>query len=168
MSVWNYLSEAKGHACEFVSLGMDRESELPQLQQVIRAEQASVDGFINDNHHIILKVVQATPSKRLPLIRRVAKDLELEQLMLVLGGWQHCRKAVQAYIWMEENEFNFRGGMSYRMGTAIHGDFYSRIKAEPVSKWPFQWGQSPYKGERSRSEVYDVIDYDDIMDTFKP
>lgn len=168
MSAWTYRSEAIGHLWEFITLGHERQEGRALLYEAIHGDEARLDSFLTEHKPLILDLVEATPSRRGPMLRRMSGKRPLEEMALILGSWQHCRKAVRAFDWISETGSNFIAGNPYRVETARKGVLYDQIRAQKISKWPFQWGKSPYKGERSRVDSWEVSDFDEMMDNFDP
>lgn len=168
MSEWTYRGESIGHLWEFVSLGHEKQEGRVLLYGAIYENEARVDGFLIEHRPLILDLVEATPSRRGPMLRRMSGKRPLEEMALILGAWQHCRKAVRAFDWISETGSNFVAGNPYRVETSRKGVLYDQIRAQKISKWPFQWEKSPYKGERSRVDSWEVSDFDEMMDNFDP
>jgi len=168
MSLWNYRSEAIGHVWELVSLGCERPDDCKQLYEVALDDPKSIDTFIAENKGLILDIVLATPSRRKSMLRRMAEGDSLAEFALILGAWQHCRKAVLSYDWLQENDGRFTPGQPYRVATASQGQLFTELRARRWTKWPFQWGKSPFPGEKSRRDPYDAPDYNEMMDKYDP
>lgn len=168
MSVWRYRSESRGHVWEFVTLGYERVEAREQLRAAIANDQHKFMEFIADNRDIILDLVQAPPSRRKAMLRRsTQKDDELSQIALILGAWQHCRKAVLAFTWLMDHDERFSPGVPYRSETVRQGLLFDQLRSRKWTHWPFQWGPSPFTGEKYHHR-YNAPDFDEVMDNFDP
>lgn len=167
MSAWNYQNEARRHALEFLDLGHERHEGKKLLHSNILASPERIDDYLHENRDAIYRLVEAVPSRRLSMLRRLADGDELTQMALILGSWQHCRKAVLAYEWLMDND-RFIPGSAYRIATASQGRLFDQLKARKWTRWPFQWGKSPFPGEKTRREPYAAPDYDEVIDKYDP
>jgi hypothetical protein len=168
MSVWRYREEAIRHLWEFVTLGYEQAAERSELHACVLSNPENIVGFIAEHRWLVVDVVESTPSRRPAMLRRMTKGDTLSQCALVLGAWQHCRKAVLAYDWLAEHEDRFIPGQPYRSATASQGILFDELKARKWTKWPFQWGPSPFPGERSRRHACDAPDFNEMMDNYDP
>lgn len=165
MSVHRYRDEAIHHVWELLTLGYNR---LGDAKQLALADPQQIEKFIDEYQDLVLEIVKAAPSRREAMLRRMAKDNAMWQMALILGAWQHCRKAVLAYDWLAEHDGRFRPGQSYRTATANQGLLFSELRERKWTKWPFQWGLSPFPGEKSRRDPEDAPDFDEMMDNYDP
>ncbi|WP_128003398.1 MULTISPECIES: hypothetical protein [Piscinibacter] len=168
MSTWRYRDEAIGHVWEFVTLGYERPEERSILYEEALADHKRLERFIADHEDLILDIVGATPSRRPGMLRRMSRGHGLTECALILGGWQHCRKAVLAYDWLMQRDDEFSPGQSYRAATVSQGLLFADLRARKWTKWPFQWGKSPFPGEKSRRYPSDAPDFNEMMDNYNP
>jgi hypothetical protein len=168
MSVWHYRDEAKGHVWEFVDLGFEREDDRKAVYAMALADPKKIETFIAEYQDLIIRLVEATPSRRLAMLRRMSGGDGPTQFVLILGAWQLCRKAVLAYDWLMDNDSHFTPGQAYRRATASQGRLFDQLKERRWTKWPFQWGKSPFPGEKARREPYEAPDFDEVMDNYDP
>ncbi len=127
MSVWRYRDEAIRHGWEFLDLA--HEKDKAQLFDAIKNNPNGFEEFLFRNQMAIMNLVEATPSRRPAQLRRLAPKDDLTQLALILGAWQHCRKAVLAYDWLMDHESRFTPGRPYRKETAATAPFRRPAKA---------------------------------------
>lgn len=168
MSTWRYRDEARRHVWEFIDLGYEREDARKDLYENVLADPKRVEAYLDANHAVICDLVRATPSRREAMLRRLSDGDSLTQMALILGAWQHCRKAVLAYEWLIENDRQFVPGDPYRVETEMQGDLFDQLRERKWTKWPFQWGKSPFPGEKTRREPCDAPDYDQVIDEYDP
>lgn len=167
MSVWRYRDEAIGHVWEFVGLGYEREDDRKTLHAMILADPKRIDAYFTEHRHLIVQLVHGTPSRREAMLRRMSDD-RATQFALILGSWQLCRKAVLAYDWLMDNDSRFIPGQAYRIATASQGALFDQLRERPWTRWPFQWGKSPFPGEKSRREPFEAPDFNEVMDNYNP
>lgn len=168
MSAWTYQSEARRHVWEFIDLGYEREDDRKVLYENVLGDPKRVELFIQANHDAICDLVQATPSRREGMLRRMSGRDSLTQMALILGSYQHCRKAVLAYDWIIENDQPFIPGAAYRSATVSQGGLFDQLRERKWTRWPFQWGKSPFPGEKTRRDPNDAPDYDQVIDDYDP
>lgn len=166
MSVWRYRDEAIRHGWEFLDLA--HEKDKAQLFDAIKNNPNGFEEFLFRNQMAIMNLVEATPSRRPAQLRRLAPKDELTQLALILGAWQHCRKAVLAYDWLMDHESRFTPGRPYRKETAAQGLLFDDLRKRAITRWPFQWGTSPFSKEAARKEPWEAPDYNETMDDYNP
>jgi hypothetical protein len=114
----------------------------------------------------VIELVKAVPSKREGLLRRMAKKDPLASMGLILGAWQHCRKAVFAYDVMLPEGLSTPGA-SYRNATARQGALFDKIVKHKITRWPHQWGESPFPGEKQQKKRA-APDFDEMLDNYDP
>ncbi|MDZ4123649.1 MAG: hypothetical protein U1E02_05655 [Hydrogenophaga sp.] len=168
MSVWTYQSEARRHVWEFIGLGYEREDDRKVLYANIFADPKRLEAYLDAYCDAVCDLVQAPPSRREAMLRRMSDGDSLTQMALILGGYQHCRKAVLAYGWIIENDRPFVPGDAYRTATVSHGRLFDQLRERKWTKWPFQWGKSPFPGEKTRRDPDDAPDYDQVIDEYDP
>ncbi|WP_432263586.1 hypothetical protein [Cupriavidus sp. TMH.W2] len=168
MSEWRYRDAAIGHGWEFLDLALEREPAIARLHALASAQPKLLETYFAEHQVLIVELVAATPSKRPGKLRSMAGDDEMVQIALILGAWQHCRKAVLAYDWLMDNPGRFQSGESYRHATVRQGLLFDQIRARKWTRWPMQWGPSPFPGEKSRRDRCDAPDFDEMMDEFDP
>jgi len=168
--VWRYRSEARGHAVELITLGHERLQDMKLLREYILKDSTNFNKWISENRHVAESFLIATPSRRLSLLKQKnIKDDVLTQMAVVLGAYQLARKSVIAYSWLMNHDNRFRAGDAYRVATVNQSRLYDNLADMPkFSKWPLQWGTSPFKGEKRRTDAYDAEDYDEVLDDFDP
>jgi hypothetical protein len=149
-------------------LGYDRVEGREKLHRGISSNPARIVNFIAKNHNLVIGLVAAEPSNRSKMLRNMTGKALMDEMALILGAWQHCRKAVLAYDWLMGQEDQFNSGFPYRVATAQQGDLYSRIDAGDVSNWPIQWGASPFKCDADFEDTGTTSGFNDFMDTFSP
>ena len=168
MSIYSYRDAAVRHGWEFLDLAHDREDDRQSLFAIELSNAGVVERFIGANQEIVIQLVEAVPSRRESMLRRMCKDNRAEQMGLILGAWQHCRKAVLVYDWKADHDYHFRPGNPYRLETARHGQLFDQLRERSWTRWPFQWGRSPFKGEKRRGDGSSVADYIDAVDNYNP
>lgn len=168
MNLGAYRNEAMGHACEFVVLGYDRTEGRELLQRGIKSNESRILTFIAKNHNLVIGLVAADPSNRSKMLRNMTGKALMDEMALILGAWQHCRKAVLAYDWLLQQEDQINITLPFRLATAEQGDLYDRIDAGEVLKWPVQWGSSPFKSDADFQDSGIPSGFDDFLDTFNP
>ncbi|MDO9134013.1 hypothetical protein [Hydrogenophaga sp.] len=168
MSTWRYRDEARRHVWEFTDLGYAREDDRKVLYENVLADHKKIEAYLGSYSNVIWELVRATPSRREAMLRRLTDGDSLTQMVLILGAWQHCRKAVLAYDWLIENDRHFVPGDPYRVATAMQGRLFDQLRARKWTRWPFQWGKSPFPGEKTRRDPEDAPDYDQVIDDYDP
>ncbi|CAG9183970.1 hypothetical protein [Cupriavidus pampae] len=157
-----YRWAAVGHLWEFTRLGLERREAVDALRETIAGDPDGVQEWLRANASVVMALVETVPSRRPAMLRRCTAD-SLGQIAMILGGWQHCRKAVIAYDWIAEHPGHFEAGQSYRAATVSQGIFFDELRERNWTRWPVQWERSPFKGERRRDRS-DAPDYDEAMD----
>lgn len=168
MSSWRYRSAAVEHGWEFLDLAHEMQAEVAQLYAFAQAHPERLEAFIHANGDAVSELVGAVPSRRGSILRRLVRGDKASQLALILGAWQHCRKAVLAYDWIENHPGHFTPGASYRQATVKQGWLFEDLRARQWTRWPIQWGPSPFEGEKSRCDPEDASDFDEMMDHYDP
>lgn len=168
MSAGRYRDAAVMHGWEFLNLAHERQAEIAQLHAFALEQPQRLASYIAANGDAVSELVYAAPSRRRSMLRRLAGHDALSQMALILGGWQHCRKAVLAYDWIEDHPRNFTPGASYRNATVEQGWLFDGLRSRQWTRWPRQWGPSPFADEDSPVDAEDEDDFDEMMDMYDP
>lgn len=168
MNAWRYRNAAVQHSWEFLDLAHDLQTEVAQLYAYAQKQPKQVEAFILANGQAVIDLVKAVPSRRLSILRRLVGGHTLSQMALILGAWQLCRKAVLAYDWIEYHPGHFTPGAAYRQATVEQGLLFDDLRARQWTRWPVQWGRSPFADEKSRQDPDDAPDFDEMMDRYDP
>lgn len=162
VAVYRYRDEAIRHTWEFLDLAHERKDFRQELYEWAKANPQRVRDYIADSQFLIIELVEATPSRRKSILNRSTSKLPdgvgLTQCTLILGAWQHCRKAVLAYDWLSHRPGHFSGGRSYRIETAEQGLLFADLNKRSFREWPTQWGPSPFPGKGDFNEQLDNYD----------
>lgn len=171
MSAYNYKREAEMHACEFVQLGYERTEAREALRTHLLTEHKAMEElFQGQAESLIAELVGAAPSRRASMLRRMTKGIPSEAMMqvaLILGAWQHCRRAVLSLERLDDTG-HFVAGNPYRYETMQQGYLSMRGANPRHAKWPMQWGKSPFPGEKRWVDSWEMVDYNEAMDDYSP
>ncbi|MGT2457792.1 hypothetical protein ACU4GI_33360 [Cupriavidus basilensis] len=168
MSAYRYREAAVMHGWEFLNLAHERQADIAQLHAFALEQPQRLADFIKANGDAVSELVNATPSRRQSMLRRIAGNDALSQIALILGAWQHCRKAVLAYDWIEEHPRHFTPGASYRSATVEQGWLFDGLRSREWTRWPRQWGPSPFADKDSPADEEDEDDFNPMMDNYDP
>lgn len=168
-TMWRYRDEAIEHVWEFLDLASPREKSL--LRANFSSNPERIELFISSNEDLVFELVRSPSAQRQALLRRMSNGDPLTQMALILGSWRHCRKAVLAYDWLRENESRLSRiapGEGYRDATVRHGVLYGTLKLGPITRWPSQWGKTPFLGEGNGRYPTMSPDYVAMIDNYNP
>lgn len=67
-----------------------------------------------------------------------------------------------------DHESRFTPGRPYRKETASQGLLFDDLRKRSITRWPLQWGTSPFTEEANKKEPCEANDYNEMMDEYNP